>query len=244
MKKVVVISGGASGIGLATAEKFYTEGYRVIVVDIKPMINGCFESFQCDLQDIASLEKVMQEVVALTGRIDALVPAAGVHLSASITNTSVEDFYRVLNTNFTSCFFLMKIVLPVMQQQQSGAIVLVSSEQALVGKPSSAIYGATKGALAQLAKSAALDYAADNIRVNCVCPGTIDTTLYQNAVERYSERSGVMLETAHQEEAALQPLGRVGKAKEVAESIYFLAAEKSSFTTGALLVVDGGYTAR
>ena len=132
-----------------------------------------------------------------------------------------------------------------MRKNKRGAIVLVSSEQALVGKKNSAIYGATKAAIAQLAKSTALDYAKYGIRVNCVCPGTIDTPLYQKAINNYAKKTGLSLHDIEQDEADQQPLGRVGQAQEVAELIYFLSCnDKAGFITGSIHLIDGGYTAQ
>jgi NAD(P)-dependent dehydrogenase (short-subunit alcohol dehydrogenase family) len=245
MKKVAVISGGASGIGLATAEKFLLEGYEVFSLDLQASNNEKIHSLICDFRDIQAIQQAVVSIAKTTQQqIDVLVHSAGVHLSANIEATTEEDFFNVLQTNFTGCFFLLKSVLPLMRARQQGAVVLVGSDQSIVGKPSSAIYGATKAAIAQLAKSTALDYAQHGIKVNCVCPGTIDTHLYRKAISAYSDRSGISLELIEKEEAACQPVNRVGLAEEVAETIFFAASENVGFMTGSLLVVDGGYTAK
>ncbi len=131
-----------------------------------------------------------------------------------------------------------------MKAQKNGAIILMSSDQALIAKHNSFAYNMSKAALASMAKTTALDYAQFNIRANAVCPGTIETPLYHQAINNYCEKSGANKAEAHAEEAALQPLGRLGQAEEVAELVYFLASDNAKFITGSLQVIDGGYTAQ
>ena len=129
-----------------------------------------------------------------------------------------------------------------MKQQQKGTIVLMGSDQAFVGKASSAVYGMTKGAIAQLTKSTAIDYAAFNIRVNCICPGTIQTPLLDNAVLQFVHKSGQQAAEVYASLDSAQPLGRVGRPEEIAKTVRFLFSDDSSFITGALIAADGGYT--
>ena len=131
-----------------------------------------------------------------------------------------------------------------MKAQRSGAIILMASDQAVIAKHNSFAYNLSKAALASMAKTTALDYAKFNIRANAVCPGTIETPLYHKAIDNYVARSGADKTQIHAEEAALQPLGRLGQAEEVAELTYFLASNKASFITGSLQMIDGGYTAQ
>lgn len=244
--KIAVITGGATGIGCATVNTFILHGFKVYVLDIIPYEgkSGSVENIKCDVTDISAINKAIEKIIAQDKKIDVLISNAGVHLSANIENTSEEDYNRVLDVNFKGSFFLLKAVLPHMRKQNSGAIVLVGSDQCTVGKPNSAIYGATKAAIGQLTKSTALDYAKYGIRVNCVATGTIDTPLYRNAIEKYSKKSGISIEKIEEEEAMLQPLGRVGNASEVADLIYFLCSNAAGFMTGGLYPIDGGYTAR
>ena len=132
----------------------------------------------------------------------------------------------------------------VMKRQRSGAIVVMGSDQSFVGKRNSFAYGLTKSALASIAKTTALDYASYNIRVNAVCPGTIETPLFHKAIDSYVSRSKVDKAVVVAEEAAAQPLGRLGQPKDVAELTYFLCSDSASFITGSLHAVDGGYTAQ
>jgi hypothetical protein len=131
-----------------------------------------------------------------------------------------------------------------MKQNRMGSIVLLSSDQAIVGKRNSFAYNLSKSALASMAKTTALDFAEFNIRANAVCPGTIETPLYHKAIDQYCQKSGANKEEVHQEESELQPLGRLGKPNEVAELVLFLISDKSSFITGSLQLIDGGYTAQ
>jgi NAD(P)-dependent dehydrogenase (short-subunit alcohol dehydrogenase family) len=246
MKKIAVISGASNGIGRATAELFAKNKYKVYSLDIeKPVYkNDCIHYLSCDIANIQSINKSVQEIIALEKHIDVLVSNAGVHLSANIENTTEEDYNRVININLTGTFFLLKAVLPHMRQRKRGRIILVGSDQSFIGKVNSAVYGLTKAAIAQLAKSTALDYAPYGILVNCVCPGTIDTPFYRNAIKKHSEIAGIPLAEIEKEENAAQPIGRVGNPEEVASMIYFLSTDGADFITGGLFPVDGGYTAR
>lgn len=241
---VVVITGGASGIGMACAKKYLQQKATVYILDIKkPDFDGA-QYIACDMRKLDTIKNAIEYVFSKSGRIDILIPSAGIHLSKTLDQTSQQDFFNVLNINFVGTFFILKAALPIMMKQKKGSIVLVGSDQSLIGKTNASIYGASKAALGQLAKSTALDYAQYNIRVNAVCPGTIDTPLYRHAIEKYSKKSGIPLAEIEAEEAALQPINKVGAAEEVANTIYFIASDDSSFTTGALIAVDGGYTAR
>jgi len=244
MQKTTLIVGGAKGIGEAAAKRQLKNNDRVYILDIqKPTLEGV-EFVQCDVCDPLSIEKAIETVAESEKHIDGLVYSAGVFFSGTIEETSFETLQKVLSVNFTGCFLVLKAVLPLMKTGQSASVVIVGSDQSFVGKPHSAIYGATKGALGQLTKSTALDCAAFNIRVNCVCPGTIDTDFYRDAITRYSKKSGIPLSEIEKDEAACQPLNRVGKPEEVAALISFLLSDKSCFMTGGLYPVDGGYIAR
>jgi len=241
MKKVCIVTGGSSGIGLSIVKLFLAKNYQVFNLDIKVSTVGNF--YHCDITDVRQVNEVIENI-AKKHRIDVLVSNAGIHFSGSIENTSEAELDRVFNINVKGAYAAVKAVLPAMKTQKDGAIILMSSDQALIAKHNSFAYNLSKAALASMAKTTALDYAQFNIRANAVCPGTIETPLYHQAINNYCEKSGANKADVHVEEAALQPLGRLGQAEEVAELVYFLASDKAKFITGSLQVIDGGYTAQ
>ncbi|WDE08349.1 SDR family oxidoreductase [Thalassomonas viridans] len=241
MKKVCIVTGGSSGIGLSIVQKFLDEGYRVFNLDLTPATAGEFR--QCDITQVQEVERIITEI-ADEHAIDVLVSNAGIHYSATIEDTPEADLDRVFNINVKGAYAAIKAVLPGMKASRSGAIIVMSSDQALVAKQNSFAYNLSKAALASIAKTTALDYAGYNIRANAVCPGTIETPLYHKAIDNYCRRSGADKNQVHSEEAGMQPLGRLGQPEEVAELVLFLASDKARFITGSLQVIDGGYTAQ
>ena len=241
MKKVCIITGGSSGIGLSMATLFNLNNYHVFNLDLTPSPVGTFH--YCDVTDTAQVKSII-EGIASTHTIDVLVSNAGVHFSANIENTSEEALDKVFAINVKGAYAAIQSVLPNMKKNNSGSIILISSDQALIAKTNSFAYNLSKHALASMAKTTALDYAAFNIRANAVCPGTIETPLYHKAIDNYCEKSGANKAEIHKEEESLQPLNRLGQPDEVAELVLFLASDKSKFITGSLQVIDGGYTAQ
>ncbi|NMP30919.1 SDR family oxidoreductase [Thalassotalea sp. M1531] len=241
MTKVCVITGGSSGIGLSIAHKFVAEGYQVFNLDIQSGSAG--QHILCDMTDVSVVSNAIKNIGEKHG-IDVLVSNAGIHYSANIENTSEQALERVFNINVKGAYAATKACLPFMKAKKNGVIIYIASDQALIGKRNSFAYNLSKSALASMAKTTALDYAEFNIRANAVCPGTIETPLYHNAIDNYVEKSGADKQDVHQEEAKLQPLGRLGQPEEVAELTYFLASDNAKFITGSLQVIDGGYTAQ
>lgn len=245
-QQICIISGGSLGIGRATTEQFIKEGYLVFNLDLRdfesPIDNATW--IKCDVSRCEDVTQAIASIIASHGRCDALVSNAGIHVSANIEQTDEALLDKVFGINVKGAYAAVKAVLPTMREQQSGAIVFIASDQALVGKRNSFAYNLSKAALASMAKTTALDYAQYNIRANAVCPGTIETPLYHNAIDRYVAQSGANKAQVHAEEAQLQPLGRLGQADEVADLVYFLASDKAKFITGSLHVIDGGYTAQ
>ena len=226
MKKVCIVTGGSSGIGLSIVKLFLDNNYQVFNLDITASSIGSF--CYCDITDVTQVNDIISNI-AKEHAIDVLVSNAGIHFSGAIENTSEADLERVFNINVKGAYAAIKAVLPAMKAQQNGAIILMSSDQALIAKHNSFAYNLSKAALASMAKTTALDYAQFNIRANEA----------ENARAAAAAKAEV-----HAEEAALQPLGRLGKAEEVAELVHFLASDKAKFITGSLQVIDGGYTAQ
>lgn len=241
MKKVCVITGGSSGIGLNISKLFIENNYLVYNLDKAESSVGNFK--YCDVTEIVQVKAIIDEI-SKKHCIDVLISNAGIHFSANIENTSEEEFDRVFNINVKGAYAAVKAVLPSMKKQGDGAIILMASDQALVGKQNSFAYNLSKAALASMAKTTALDYAKFNIRANALCPGTIETPLYHNAINNYCLKSGADKNKIHLEEELLQPLQRLGQPEEVAEFALFLASDKAKFITGSLQVIDGGYTAQ
>lgn len=243
-RPVCIVTGGSLGIGYAVCKVFSQNGYDVVNLDIRdfeqPLLNSLWKP--CDVSVVSNIELSIREVLAMYGRIDALVCNAGIHVSATIEETDEVMLDKVINLNIKGAYGAIKSCLPTMKAQGSGAIVVMGSDQSFVGKRNSFAYGLSKGALASVAKTTALDYASYNIRVNAVCPGTIETPLFHNAIDNYVARSGANKDEVVAEEAAAQPIGRLGQPEDVAELTYFLCSSKASFITGSLYAVDGGYT--
>ncbi len=244
--QTLTISGGSSGIGLATAKRFAQAGYRIFNLDVQEPWEEIPSAIYipCDVSRVSEIKEAVDKITQQTSRVDALVCNAGIHLSANVQQTSEEDFQRVMDVNFKGCFFLTQAILPLMIPHRRGAIAYLGSDQSLIAKTNSAAYGASKAALASLAKTTAIDYASVGIRANLIAAGTIDTPLYRSVIQRYCQRTGADFNVVNQAEADLQPLGRLGTTAEVAELIYFLCSEQAGFITGAVYPIDGGYTAR
>jgi NAD(P)-dependent dehydrogenase (short-subunit alcohol dehydrogenase family) len=239
---VTVITGGSSGIGKATLELLREEGSLVYNLDNAPSAEPGPYFIDCDVSNRLNVEQAIKTIFEKEKKIDFLFSNAGRHLFANIEDTSYEQLESLVSINLMGTFYLLKTVIPIMKQQQKGSIVLMGSDQSFVGKASSAVYGMTKGAIAQLTKSTAIDYAAFNIRTNCICPGTIQTPLLDNAVKQFVSKSGQEAAAVYASLDSAQPLGRVGRPEEIANTVRFLFSDDSSFITGALIAADGGYT--
>lgn len=250
--KVAVITGAASGIGLATAQRFCREGAAVTLVDLQmePL-----EQVTAELgknggrvlpiaADVAQTDKVCQVVESTVrhfGRVDVLFANAGVPYSGDILSTPDEAWDKVMATNAKGVFICCREVIRQMlaQQPSGGSLILNASISGLAGLPGQACYAPSKGAVVQLTRQLAVEYAARGIRVNCVCPGTIDTPLLRKAMEMSGDPQAFlnMLTVGH-------PIGRIGNPDEIAAAVAFLASDEASFITGAIVPVDGGYTAK
>ena len=241
-KKVTVITGASSGIGKATLDLLRKEGSIVYNLDRTEPSTADPYFIHCDVGNRTDVTNAFSVVNEKEKRIDFLFANAGMHLFATLEETSYEQLETLVSTNLLGTFYLLKAVIPIMKQQQKGSIVLMGSDQAFVGKGSSSVYGMTKGAIGQLTKSTAIDYAPFNIRVNCICPGTIQSPLLDKAVQQFVAKTGEEASAVYTALNKVQPMGRIGQPEEIAKAVRFLLSDDSSFTTGSLFAVDGGYT--
>ena len=244
--KILIISGGSSGIGLATTKMALDVFDGVYVLDVQALeyAHPKLHFIRCDVADALQVEHAIAQITQAPISSLHLFLCAGILESNRLENSSIERMQAVVHINLLGALYILKAVLPYMQKYQCGNIVLTGSDQSLVGKSGNALYGATKAAIAQLAKSLAIENASYNIRVNCVCPGTIDTPFYQNASEAYAIRHGLDVNAIRSGLAKEQPVGRIGTAEEVAELVMFLLSDQARFMTGAIIPIDGGYTAQ
>lgn len=242
--KVAIVTGAGSGIGRATAALLAREGARVVVADVtgaeqetaSTIGEGAF-AVHADVSKAADVEAMVAAAVDQFGRLDILFNNAGIEGAQAPTAECTEDtFDRVISVNLKGVFLGMKFAIPAMIQSGGGSIINAASVAGLVGFPNIPAYCASKGGVIQLTKTAALEYATQNIRVNATCPGIISTPM----VERFSGGT----DAGREQMAALEPVKRMGTADEVAALVLFLASDESSFVTGAALPVDGGFVAQ
>lgn len=239
--KTLYITGASSGIGAAIAALFTRHGYDVFNFDVT--VGECGHQIPVD---VTRHDELCQQVASIAASCPPTVVIcnAGKHLSASLENTTESQFTSMFDVNVKGAFTFCQATLPYLKKINSGRIILVGSDQSTIAKPNSFAYCMSKHALAAMAKSIALDFAADGITANVICPGTIDTPLYRNAIQAYSERSGISLSDIEEDEAAEQPVNRIGRSDEVAHLALFLASEHAGYINGSLQMIDGGYTAK
>jgi NAD(P)-dependent dehydrogenase (short-subunit alcohol dehydrogenase family) len=244
--KVALITGGASGIGRASALLFAREGAVIALADVNAdagrrvadeiVRSGGRAFFEAmDVTRSADCQALVERALREFGQIDILFNNAGMIRRATVLDLSEEDWDRVMAVNAKSIYLLSRAVIPHMQKSGGGAIVNSASGWGLAGGAKAAVYCASKGAVVLLTKAMAIDHGPQNIRVNCICPGDTDTRMLREEARQLGVDSSPFLV-----DSAKRPLGRVGTPGEIAEAALYLASDASSFVTGTALVVDGG----
>jgi len=247
--KVALITGGTSGIGRATAVLFTQEGAKVaitgrnegrgqkVIEEIK-QTGGDAIFIRADVRLAEDCCRTVEETLQAFGRLDILFNNAGIFFPNTVLDCSEEEWDLTLDVNLKGAYLMSKFALPAMIAQKSGVIINNSSGWGLVGGNEGAAYCAAKGGLVVLTKAMAVDHSREGIRINCICPGDVDTPM----LKEDAQQRGIKWEE-YLANAANRPIGRIGKPEEIAKAALFLASDDSSFITGAILAVDGGGTA-
>jgi NAD(P)-dependent dehydrogenase (short-subunit alcohol dehydrogenase family) len=247
--KVAVVTGAGSGIGRAIAARLAADGAQVAVVDVdQPAAeqtvelvsggNGAAAAFPTDVADAASVRRMVAAVVEQFGRIDVLCNVAGLdHGISPIAELAEQTWDRVMAVNAKGPFLCCKYVVPLMVERGGGAIVNMASDLGYIVVPGLGAYCASKGALLQLTRVLAAEYAQHNIRVNAVCPTMVDTPMARRTIATHPDPDGWLRGV----EAGI-PLGRIGRPEEIAEVVAFVASDAASYMTGSIVAVDGGRT--
>ena len=245
--RVALVTGGAAGIGRATAQAFAGEGLQVVVADLDVAggegtveliraAGGDAVFVRCNVTNESDVQNLLAQAVNAYGRVDYAFNNAGIEIEkGKLAEGSVDEFDAIMGVNVKGVWLCMKYQLPLMLAQGGGAIVNTASVAGLGAAPKMSIYAASKHAVIGLTKSAAIEYAKKSIRVNAVCPAVIDTDMFRRAYEADPKKADFA--------AAMHPVGRIGKVEEIASAVLYLCSDGAAFTTGHSLAVDGGVTA-
>ncbi|MDE6126130.1 MAG: SDR family oxidoreductase [Muribaculaceae bacterium] len=255
-RKTVFITGGSTGIGAASVRKFAAEGWNVAFADInavaaEELMAGIGEPDRllfrvADTRDRAAVAEAVEAAAERFGGIDSVFANAGIHRRNTLLDITDEELDLMVQTNIYGTFNTLRATVPHLIKAGGGSVVINASDQWYIGKAKSFGYGLTKGALGQITRGLSIDLGEYGIRVNAVCAGTVRTPLVDNLFRRLeaADPEHVSAERLWAEENALYPRGRVGEPEEVAEVVYFLASDASSFCTGSHFLADGGLAAR
>ena len=245
--KYMLITGAAGGIGRATVNLFAERDWRVIGVDRQPFGDGFLEGgqfIQADISEPSQLEAIFEQAKGFTDTLDALINNAALQITKPLIETTVEEWDAVMSSNLRSVFLGAKLAYPLLKARGGGAIVNVSSVHAVATSKNIAAYAASKGGMLALTRAMAIEFAPENVRVNAILPGAVDTPMLRTGMNRDHAGSGTLDERLDNL-ARNTVSGKIGKPEEIAQSIFFLAdGTQSSFISGQALIVDGGATAR
>ena len=245
--KTCLISGGSSGIGAAAVKRFVQEGAEVIIVDLNiedatlfaDKLGSSVTAIGCDVRSGEDVKKIANEIHKEWTKIDVLVNNAGWELNKAYDETEEEEWYRVIDTDLKGPWLMCKHFVPPMVKAGHGSVINISSLNGIVGFPLSTAYGSAKGGLVVFTKDMAIELAKSGVRVNCVCPGVIDTAMMERWTDLMPDKK-----EAKKMLTEVMPIGRMGTADEVAGAILFFASEDSSLCQGSVLTCDGGFTAQ
>jgi 2-keto-3-deoxy-L-fuconate dehydrogenase len=233
---VAFVTGGGSGIGLATTRRMLADGARVAAVDLRPPDpDGGLLPLVADVTDQESVDAAVARAIEVFGGVDVLVNDAGVGAVGTVETNDDDEWQRVFDVNVLGIVRCSRAVLPHLRRSEHPAVVNLASIVSTTGLPQRACYGATKGAVLSLTLAMAADCAVDHIRVNCVCPGTVDTPWVERLVGQTDDPAA-----ARAALVARQPIGRLGTAEEIAAAIVYLASPEAGYVTGTALAIDGG----
>jgi NAD(P)-dependent dehydrogenase (short-subunit alcohol dehydrogenase family) len=241
MKKIAIVTGGGSGLGLAITEKLIENNIHTIIVGrdanklaaAKQKLGDLCEAMTCDLADLSSIPNLVNNIVAKHGRIDVLVNNAGINMKKEFTEVTDEEFQNILLTNVTAVFSLSREVVKCMlEKQNKGSIINISSMASQYGIPKVIAYTASKSAIEGMTRAMAVDLSPKGIRVNCIAPGFIATDMSAKALNNDPERKNKVLSRT--------PMGELGEPADIGGAAVFLASDAAKYITGVVLPVDGG----
>ena len=247
--KSAVITGGSMGIGKAIAQLFASEGCRVVIADINKEKGTVTQKeiqeqggnclfVECDVSKAENVKSMTQEAISFCDSMQILVNNAAIWRPGTVTDLTEELWDQVLNINLKGIFLVSRDIIPLMQKAGGGSVINIASISGIVGGREASAYNASKGGVVNLTRAMALDFSKDCIRVNCICPGLINTAQGDMVVDHYAPG-----EDHQRAMGSWQPLARVGMPEDVAKAALFFASDDSAFATGSIFIIDGGLTA-